>query len=278
MTGFSTEWSFRHQNESSCVIFQLVGRWRPPPPFFNSIRTSRVMMIMMMVTMIITVTIFTPIFAGSESVSRVKCQVQSRALAADPCRFVFPPRHLGEAASIRPSDRSQGTAAISGSQYNASPVPSEPTMQNANRKPEHLPPRMAPREERRGGEGGETEKQTIITSRIACLSSLRAAWEDFSFQIVKWRRINERIYKERSGILPLSSTSKHTFLSRSGGGRGGGGEKIARQTRLSVPSLSPNITDLMKSNYSRVSEGKTVTETSFITEKQEPVIEEYGYH
>lgn len=34
----------------------------------------------------------------------------------------------------------------------------------------------------------------------------------------------------------------------------------------------------MKSNYSRVSEGKTVTETSFITEKQEPVIEEYGYH
>lgn len=131
--------------------------------------------------------------------------------------------------------------------------------------------------ERRGEEGGETEKQTIITSRIACLSSLRAAWEDFSFQIVKWGRINERIYKERSGILPLSSTSKRTFLSRSGG-EGRGGEKIARQTRLSVPSLSPNITDLMKSNYSRVSEGKTVTETSFITEKQEPVIEEYGYH
>lgn len=206
-----------------------------PPPFFNSIRTSRVMMIMMMVTMIITVTIFTPIFAGSESVSRVKCQVQSRALAADPCRFVFPPRHLGEAASIRPSDRSQGTAAISGSQYNASPVPSEPTMQNANRKPEHLPPRMAPREERRGGEGGETEKQTIITSRIACLSSLRAAWEDFSFQIVKWGRINERIYKERSGILPLSSTSKRTFLSRSGGGRGGGG----RKSRGKLGSLFP---------------------------------------
>lgn len=137
-----------------------------PPPFFNSIRTSRVMMIMMMVTMIITVTIFTPIFAGSESVSRVKCQVQSRALAADPCRFVFPPRHLGEAASIRPSDRSQGTAAISGSQYNASPVPSEPTMQNADRKPEHLPPRMAPREEGRGRGGDGEANNYNISDRV----------------------------------------------------------------------------------------------------------------
>ena len=176
-----------------------------------------------------------------------------RALVADPCRFVLLPRHLGEAAqaaSIRPSDCSQGTA-ISGSQYNASPVPSEPTMQNANRNPSTCLPGW--HRERRGeeGRGGEGEKQTIIKSRIVCLSSLRAAWEDFSFEIVKWRWINERIYKERSGILPLSSTSKHTFLSRSGGG-----EKIARQTRLSVPSLSPNITDLMKSNYSRVSEGK----------------------
>lgn len=76
----------------------------------------------------------------------------------------------------------------------------------------------------------------------------------------------------------LFQAHQSTHFSLAAGGRGGGGEKIARQTRLSVPSLSPNITDLMKSNYSRVSEGKTVTETSFITEKQEPVIEEYGYH
>lgn len=52
------------------------------------------------------------------------------------CRvaFLFIPGQGAQAASICPSDCSQGTA-ISGSQYNASPVPSEPTMQNANHNP-----------------------------------------------------------------------------------------------------------------------------------------------
>lgn len=86
--------------------------------------------------------------------------------------------------------------------------------------------------------------------------------------------MKEFIKKGVESCLFQAHQSAHFSLAA--GGRGGG--EIARQTRLSVPSLSPNITDLMKSNYSRVSEGKTVTETSFITEKQEPVIEEYGYH
>ncbi len=82
---------------------------------------------------------------------------------ADPsfCRFVFLfiPGQGAQAVSICPSDCSQGTA-ISGSQYNASPVPSEPTMQNANHNPSTcLPGWNRARREEGWERDGERENQ-----------------------------------------------------------------------------------------------------------------------
>lgn len=75
-----------------------------------------------------------------------------------------------------------------------------------------------------------------------------AARGDFGFKLFKARCIkNEKNLRRKCGILPLSDTSKDTFLLSSGG--------VKSRGRLGSPGpfheFSPNITDLMKSNYSR---------------------------
>lgn len=125
--------SFQHRHECLCVIFQLVGCWC----FFflfnhnilydddNDDDNDDYYYV------------FTP---NLQEVSwfQVLSVRHNHIALADPsfCRFVFLfiPGQGAQAVSICPSDCSQGTA-ISGSQYNASAVPSEPTMQNANHNP-----------------------------------------------------------------------------------------------------------------------------------------------
>lgn len=109
-------WIFQLLLTSSLFLFFL----------FYSSRTSCVMA---MITLIIIVALLCQICRESAFSRRVFHPIARSRLV-----FLFIPGRGAPASSVCPPDCSQGIA-ISGSQYNASPVPSEATMQNGKRNP-----------------------------------------------------------------------------------------------------------------------------------------------